>query len=264
MNGVAALPLVAWQGYRVRRNLIPAPAPTGPNAGATGPDPTIRIAVIGESTAAGCGVETFEDSLAAAFARNLAARCASDVAWFVLGQDGATSSRIRHRLVPELSGEWDLVALLAGVNDVLTRRGAVEWGENVGAIVDALEARSRRVVVAGLPRFAEFPQLPRALARYLDRRARALDQVAERVCELRDRTVWIGSEGLAPSADFFAVDGFHPSAEGYQQWADWLCSRLFQRVSCPRGSLDCQGGDFRYQNRHPRSQRPPGRSTNRR
>ncbi|HEX5533643.1 MAG TPA: SGNH/GDSL hydrolase family protein [Actinomycetales bacterium] len=231
MSTVAALPLVAWQGYRVRRTLNPAPAPTDPNAGVTGPDPTVRLAVIGESTAAGCGVDTFEDSIAAALARDLAERLHENVSWFVLGQDGATSRRILHRLLPDLPGGWDLVVLLAGVNDVLSRRPPAEWGANLEAILDGLEARSRRVVVAGLPTFTEFPQLPGALSRYLDRRARALDRVAEQVCRPRDRTVWVGSEGMDAAPGFFAVDGFHPSAEGYRQWANWLCGRLFDSES---------------------------------
>jgi lysophospholipase L1-like esterase len=186
----------------------------------------VRLAVIGESTAAGCGVETYDDSIAAAFARCLADHRGQDVSWFVLGQDGATSRRILHRLLPELPGGWDLVVLLAGVNDVLSRRRPAEWRANLDAILDGLEARSRQVVVAGLPTFAEFPQLPVALSRYLDRRARALDRVAEQVCQQRDRAFWIGSGDMEASPDFFAVDGFHPSAEGYQQWANWLCSRL--------------------------------------
>jgi lysophospholipase L1-like esterase len=172
-------------------------------------------------------VDSYEDSLAAALARNLSHRVGDDVSWFVLGQDGATSRRILHRLLPDLPAGWDLVVLLAGVNDVLSRRRPAEWRANLEAILDGLEARSRRVVVAGLPTFSEFPQLPAALSRYLDGRARALDRVAEQVCHPRDRAVWVGSEGMEAGPGFFAVDGFHPSAEGYRQWADWLCSRLF-------------------------------------
>jgi lysophospholipase L1-like esterase len=193
----------------------------------------MRLAVIGESTAAGCGVENYEDSIAAAFARCLADRRGHDVSWFVLGQDGATSRRILHRLMPDLADGWDLVVLLAGVNDVLSRRRPAEWRANLEAILHGLEARSRRVVVAGLPTFAEFPQLPVALSRYLDRRARALDRVAEQVCQQRDHAVWVGSEGVEAGPDFFAIDGFHPSAEGYRQWANLLCERLFDSVRGP-------------------------------
>jgi lysophospholipase L1-like esterase len=116
----------------------------------------LRIGVLGESTAAGCGVDTHEEGFPGCLAREFVARTGRPVTWEVVGQFGATSRRIRHRLLPELGGELDLAVLLAGGNDVLARRTPGEWRDDLTAIVSGLADRAEHVVVSGIPPFARF------------------------------------------------------------------------------------------------------------
>ncbi|UED86232.1 hypothetical protein K4G22_20220 [Streptomyces profundus] len=135
------LPVVAVQGLRVRSATEVLPPAAGPLAGrvpaggdaASGPasGDALRLGVLGESTAAGCGVDSHADGFPGCLARELAARTKRPVAWEVVGLHGATARRVRHRLLPQLEGRFDTVVLLAGVNDVLSRRspgsGARIW-----------------------------------------------------------------------------------------------------------------------------------------
>jgi lysophospholipase L1-like esterase len=180
----------------------------------------MSIAVVGESTAAGYGVDSHDLAFAGCLARELAVRSGRRVRWAVVGQDGATARRIRHRLVPQLGRDLDLAVLLAGANDVLSRRSPRQWGDDLTAIVDDLANRARKVVVTGIPPFELFPALPRTLARYLAEGAATLNAVSRQVCGDHPRATWIGaSDGLDIGPEFFGPDRFHPSTVGYERWA---------------------------------------------
>ncbi|MEK8142937.1 hypothetical protein NKH18_14565 [Streptomyces sp. M10(2022)] len=81
--------------------------------------------------------------------------------------------------------------------------------------------------MVGIPPFADFPSLPSALARYCAKRAAALDRASQQVCAERPRATWMGSADIMQiTPDFFARDGFHPSAHGYGRWARAVADQL--------------------------------------
>jgi lysophospholipase L1-like esterase len=223
------LPIVAVQGMWVRSATDPLPPAAGPTTGTVGDAsrPPLRIAVVGESTAAGCGVDTHDDGFPGCLAREIAARTRRPVRWEVVGQHAATARRIRYRLVPLLDHRLSVAVLLAGVNDVLTRRTPGQWREDLGAIVEDLAGRAERVAVTGLPPFESFPSLPATLRRYLARRADALDEVSRQICAGQPQATWVGSTDILPvGPEFFSRDRFHPSAAGYRRWARAVADHL--------------------------------------
>ncbi|MGK3952437.1 SGNH/GDSL hydrolase family protein [Microbacterium sp. I2] len=229
MNPLRPL-IVAAQGWWVRRTIHLLPPAGGPASGLIGDslDEPLRIAVVGESTAAGAGVRAHQDGFAGALAHGLAESAGRPVLWSVVGQFGATARRIRHRLVPQLGPRYDLVVLLAGANDVLSGRSAAEWREDLTAILDLLALRTGRTIVVGTPPFASFPSLPRTLRRHLAESGHVLDEVARQVCAAREDAEWMPSadDQVDVGPDFFAADGFHPSAIGYRRWAGLVRQRV--------------------------------------
>jgi GDSL-like Lipase/Acylhydrolase family len=179
------LPIVAAQGMWMRSTIKLVSPAAGPTSGTAGDPsrPPVRIAVVGESTAAGCGVDTHDHGFPGWLARELAARARRPVSWEVVGQFGATARRIRYRLLPRLSEHLNVAVLLAGGNDVLTRRTPDQWGDDLAAIVEDLADRAEQVAVTGVPPFAAFPSLPSTLGRYLAQRASALDAVSQAVAD---------------------------------------------------------------------------------
>ncbi|GAB3838628.1 hypothetical protein GCM10027610_042960 [Dactylosporangium cerinum] len=190
------LPVVAVQGLWLRSTLRLASAPGGGTSG-TAPGPTgppLRLAVLGDSTAAGCGVTGDDEAFAAGFAQEVATRTRRPVDWQVVGQFGATARRVRFRLVPRLDDDLDTVVLLAGANDVLAGRGPSLWREDLTGILADLSHITHQVVVAGIPPFGLFPSIPATLGRYLGERADALNAVSREVCGRNPRTTtFIGS-----------------------------------------------------------------------
>lgn len=220
------MPLVAVQGLWLRSTLTLASPAGGPTSGTVeGYGSPLRIAVIGESTAAGCGVDSHDAGFPACLAREVSARTHRTVTWEVVGQFGATARRIRYRLLHRLGEDFDVAVLLAGGNDVLARRAPEQWRDDLAAIVDELMDRAAHVVVAAIPPFALFPSLPAALRRYLGDRAAALDAISRQVCAELPCTTWVSTPGTPPPG-FFAQDRFHPSAFGYRRWAEIVADRL--------------------------------------
>lgn len=222
------LPLIAAQGLWVRARTERLPEASGPFEGTAGEGTgtRLRIGVLGESTAAGCGVGTHDDGFTACLAREVAERTGRPVHWQVTGRNSATVHVMRHELLPRLGKDLDAAVLLAGVNDVLHRSSPAKWGEDLGAVLDGLNERAGRVAMTGVPPFESFPSLPGALRRYLAQRAEALDEVSRPICAERG-VRWIASADAVPvGPEFFARDRFHPSASGYRRWAGIVAGDL--------------------------------------
>ena len=227
---ILKLPVAVVQGMWLRAAMKPARPATGPTSGTAGTssDPPLRIAVVGDSTAAGCGVGSHDNGFAGCLAREITARTQWPVQWQVVGQFGATARRIRYRLLPRLGEDLNVAVLLAGGNDVMSRRSPGEWRDDLSAIVDGLTDRADYVVVAGLPPFALIPAIPASLGRYLSERAAALDEISRQICTGCAGATWVCMTG-APPAGFFSADRFHPSATGYQLWAQAVADHLVPR-----------------------------------
>jgi lysophospholipase L1-like esterase len=223
-------PVIAAQGLWVRSSIKLLPPAAGPTTGTVGQAQAgnpVRIAVLGESTAAGCGVDTHDEGFPGSLARIVAQRTGRPVEWQAVGQHGATGRRIRYKLLPEIGQDLTLAVLLAGANDVLSRRTPAQWAEDLAAIVDDLAQRAEQVVVVGIPPFKTFPSLPGTLRRYLARGAAAVDEASRRVCAERPRATFVSSTDVLPiGADFFSGDRFHPSAYGYLRWAETVADEL--------------------------------------
>ncbi|WP_436531527.1 SGNH/GDSL hydrolase family protein [Actinoplanes sp. HUAS TT8] len=215
------LPVVAVQAMWMRHRKVTIPAAAGPSSGVlhAGAE-TLRIAVVGDSIAAGYGVESHDQGFSGSLARELSERTGRTVAWSAVGQYGATVRRVRHRLLRRLTGPYDVVLVVAGANDVLGGRQPHEWAEDLTAVVEALSREATRVMVAGIPPFAQLPCMPRILGRHLARRAEALDRASREVCASFPAAAWVDGEVLLPyRSEYFAPDGFHPSALGCRRWS---------------------------------------------
>lgn len=224
------MPIVAVQGWQMRSQTEILPPAEGPTTGTVGDGSAgtpLRVAVLGESTAAGCGVDTHDNGFPGCLAREVSDRTNRPVTWEVVGQHGATARRIRHKLLPQLGENYTLAVLLAGANDVLSRRTPAQWSDDLTAIVDDLAKRAEHVAVVGIPPFKTFPSLPGMLRRYLAENAGILDRTAQRVCADRPQVTWVDStDVMRIDPEFFARDHFHPSVFGYLRWAQAVAHQL--------------------------------------
>ncbi|HZU55330.1 MAG TPA: SGNH/GDSL hydrolase family protein [Actinocrinis sp.] len=203
-----------------------SPSPTSPtSASLTSPFDSrpLRFAVLGDSTAAGYGVERADQTPGALLAAALAAHAGRPLLLANVARVGACSDRLSEQVDALLADGPEhapqVAAIMIGANDVTHRLPPTEAAANLGEAVRRLRAVGCQVVVGTCPDLGTIRpiQVPlRWLARRWSRRLAALQ--ARAVHEAGGRSVPLGAllgPEFAARAELFGPDRFHPSAEGY-------------------------------------------------
>jgi lysophospholipase L1-like esterase len=188
------------------------------------PAPALRIALLGDSSAAGYGVERVEDTPGAQLASGVAAAADRRVHLRELAVVGAQSVDLANQVDRALPTEPDVAVILIGANDVTHTVLPTQSVHHLGEAVRRLRAAGVDVVVGTCPDLGTVrPIAPplRQVARAWSRRLAAAQTIA--VVEAGGQSVSVGSilgpEFDAAPAILFGPDQFHPSADGYRSLA---------------------------------------------
>jgi lysophospholipase L1-like esterase len=188
------------------------------------PGPALKIALLGDSSAAGYGVERVEETPGALLASWAAERADRRVYLRAFARVGARSSDLAGQLDRALPTRPDVAVILIGVNDVTHRvRPAASVGDLAEAVRRLKEAEVA-VLVGTCPDLGTVKPIPpplKQVARAWSRRLAAAQTIP--VLEGGGRTVSLGSilgpDFAAAPAILFGPDRFHPSAAGYRSLA---------------------------------------------
>ena len=180
----------------------------------------LRLALLGDSSMVGYGVQTAAETPGALFGTGLARLANCPVAVVSSAVIGARSVDLAAQVDEALSYDPELAVIFIGGNDVTHKtRPSVAVAQLAGAVQRLVEAGAQ-VVVGTCPDLGTIRPIPQPL-RYLVRRwsrdLAAAQTVA--VVEAGGRTVslgdLLGAEFAAHPAEMFSSDRFHPSAAGY-------------------------------------------------
>jgi lysophospholipase L1-like esterase len=185
----------------------------------------IRIAMLGDSSAAGYGVTESARTPGALLAAGLAEAAGSPVRLQNVAKVGGQSSDLGWQLERVLTAGPDgkaphVAVIMIGANDVTHRVKVTESIRFLGDAVRRLRAAGVEVVVGTCPDLGTIRPVAQPLRRLARRWSRQLAaaQTIE-VVSAGGRTVSLGSllgpEFDARPEDMFGPDRFHPSAEGY-------------------------------------------------
>jgi lysophospholipase L1-like esterase len=185
------------------------------------PGPAVKVALLGDSSAAGYGVDRVEETPGALLASGVAERADRRVYLREFAKVGARSSDLGGQVDRALPIEPDVAVILIGANDVTHR---VRPAASVGDLAEAvrrLRGAGVAVLVGTCPDLGTVKPIPpplKQVARTWSRRMAAAQTIA--VLEGGGRTVSLGSvlgpEFAAAPALLFGPDRFHPSAAGYR------------------------------------------------
>ncbi|QCX26671.1 SGNH/GDSL hydrolase family protein [Nocardioides jishulii] len=191
------------------------------------PGPPLEVALLGDSSALGYGVDQVEHTPGAYWASGMAAAANRRVHLRSYPVIGAQSSDLRTQVDRVLEARCDVAMILVGPNDVTHMVRPAASVRHLGEAVHRLRHAGVEVVVGTCPDLGTIrPILPplRQLARHWSRRLAA----AQAIVALNEgaRTVSLGDilgpEFAAEPAELFGPDKFHPSPEGYHACADVL------------------------------------------
>ena len=227
------VPLMAVQGRYVRSRTPMLPEAGGARIGEhAGEGPPMRILVLGESTAAGCGVSRQSDGMGGQLAQAWTRRTGQAVSWQVVGRNGVTARDTRQRLLPLVPiAPFDLAVIILGVNDTKNLTSASRWQSDLQLLFADLRDRIGPVplLISAVPPMGSFPGLPWPLGTFLGLRASLMDGALQRAVSQTEGAIYAGPiSALAP--EMFSIDRFHPGERGYAAWADGLAEVAIARL----------------------------------
>ncbi len=205
---------------------------TGITEGTEGSSPSIvTLLVLGDSGAAGFGVEHPEQTTGAAAASGLAQAAGRPVRLRSVAVVGAQSGDLQGQLDLVDPPAPDLALIIVGANDVTHR---VPPGRSVALLVAAIERLHNdgvAVVVGTCPDLGTVRPIPHPLRWVVRRWSRSISaaqmvaavQAGARAVALADL---LGPEFDAHPDRMFGPDRFHPSVEGYRAVAEALVPSL--------------------------------------
>ncbi|WP_095210567.1 SGNH/GDSL hydrolase family protein [Endozoicomonas ascidiicola] len=212
--------IIALQAKWAKKTAIRLPEASGSREELTGNSPTLLH--IGESTVAGVGVSHINDGLTAQIIKDLDSRHHKTMDWQVLGINGAKISDLLHCQTAIKSP--DVLLITTGVNDTTGFTSTSTWRKNLKQCVDTFANTDTDVYFTAVPPMEKFPLLPRPLNYFLGVRAAWLDWQLKTLCQQQG---WNYLENtLDTRKEFIAPDGYHPSAEGYRQWAGMISGKI--------------------------------------
>src|SRR6188472_4122912 len=191
------------------------------------PGPAIKVALPGDSSAAGYGVERIVETPGAFFASGLAKQANRRVHLRTYAKVGAQSFDLAGQIERALPNRPDLAVILIGANDVTHR---VRPSQSVRYLADSVRRLGEagvKVLVGTCPDLGSIKPIPpplKQVARSMSRRLAAAQAIV--VVEEGGVAVSLGSilgpDFAAAPAVLFGPDQFHPSAEGYRAVAEVL------------------------------------------
>jgi lysophospholipase L1-like esterase len=207
----------------------------------------LQLAILGDSSAAGLGVERAEETPGAVLASGLAGAAGRTVRLVNVAFSGGRSSDLAGQLEQLLERQPapKVAMVMVGGNDVTHRVRSAAAVHDLVQTVTALRAVGCGVVVGTCPDLGTIEPVPqplRLLARKWSRDLAAAQTVA--VVEAGGRTVSLGDllgpEFAAHPRELFSADRFHPSAAGYAK----ACAALLPSI-CAEVGLWPDGGHER-------------------
>ncbi|RLV50728.1 SGNH/GDSL hydrolase family protein [Nocardioides mangrovicus] len=213
---------------RIARHLIGHTQGRVPDAtgwyGRDRPGPAIRMVLLGDSSAAGYGVQRVEETPGAVLASGLSQQSGRRVFLRTLCRVGARSSELAGQVGRALPTRPDVAVVLIGANDVTHGVLPSASVRQLAEAVRMLREARVEVVVGTCPDLGTvrpIPQPLKLLARTWSRRIAAAQTIV--TVESGGRTVSLasilGPDFAAEPGLYFGPDRFHPSATGYASLA---------------------------------------------
>ena len=228
-------PLLIAQGKYVRRQVPRLPHAPEPWSGTfSGRDP-IQVLGFGDSTIAGVGVTDPLHGLTPQFSQALSKEIGRGVSWRAVGRSGATTKDLLGPFLPAaLEHPADVVLVSIGANDaknLLSLTATIRRFEQL--LSELTQGHPNAVLLfSSLPAFYLFPTLPQPLRSVIYAHAQAIERTVRPMIEALPHA-FMSPPPPGYTDSFFAVDGFHPSREGYRDWAGFAL-----RDALERGALE--------------------------
>jgi len=202
----------------VRRNIVELPEPSGSRKGTTGKGPPLKVLILGDSAAAGVGVDHQDSALSGQLLNHL--NPDFQVSWQLEAFTGASTKCILQHIMEMGNQQFDILLTSLGVNDVTANVTIPKWLSLQKSLHEKCfeQFQCQFIIASALPPVAKFPALPQPLRWYLGRRAKQFNRELQKLTSKHKHVHYLDI-GDMEDLGVMAADGFHPGEQVYQQWA---------------------------------------------
>lgn len=237
------LPIMYWQGKRIRKNVPKLPEASG-STGIAGEEhlPIIHLLLLGESTIAGVGVATHEEGFAGTLAKELSRLYSAQIVWTVQARSGYTLQKLRKKILPKLAHHRaELIVIGTGANDAFSLNTPFGFQREATAFVEDLRKQFPDVPLffTNMPPIKSFPAFTFVIQHVLGNLVEILGQTLKRVVtqhpsvfyseEVIRLATWQKRWSVEGEAGDFFSDGVHPSLLTYQIWAKDMAQFIYRQ-----------------------------------
>lgn len=222
------IPSLLIQGYQVKKNTLRLPEPEGMRKGCIGQGKPLSILILGDSAAAGVGVTQQQDALLGALLATL--QHDFKIQYQLEAKTGDTTLQVLERTQKLEHQHFDVVITSIGVNDVTKLISPKKWLQQQQLFYAAIERKftPHTVLVTGVPPMHLFPALPNPLGWLFGQYSSEMNKkLAEFVASRANyQLIQFDLAHFKALNLQMAEDGFHPSKEIYQVWAQELSNKI--------------------------------------
>ncbi|SPL70093.1 SGNH/GDSL hydrolase family protein [Acinetobacter stercoris] len=227
---VVLLPVLVIQGVRVRKNTPRLDEPVGARDGNIGQGQPLSLLILGDSAAAGVGVETQREALSGVLVSEL--KNQFHLQWKLHARTGHTTQQVSQAIQALEQQVYDVIVISVGVNDVTKLISAKIWLKQQKKLFADIHKRfhPKLIVVSGVPPMQHFPALPAPLAWLFGKYAQQMNQGLEQwlISQSGVKFIQYDIEKFQSMNLSMASDGFHPSKEIYAMWGNQVAELIRQ------------------------------------
>jgi acyl-CoA thioesterase-1 len=208
----------------IRKEKMTSTGAQAESGGAAAGAATVVYTALGDSTGVGVGAKDGKGYVARLFERIERERAGARLHNMCVS--GATTEDVlRGQLGRAINTRPTLVTLGIGINDIGHGMTVERFARNYEEILKRLKAETgAAIVVTNIPDMSLAPVIPASERSETRRRVQLFNEELEAIAkryEVRVVDTYTETHKVIPShPEFFSDDGFHPSAEGYEYWAE--------------------------------------------
>jgi lysophospholipase L1-like esterase len=223
---ISPLYLIALpQGLWLKRSAIRLPEAQGARSMSFGnaQKNELKLLYLGESPAAGVGIEHIKHAVSAQVACKLAQT--QNIEWQLLAQNGIKLKELLLKLQQTETQQADICIITMGVNDCTNLTSNRQWQTQLINIITELRSRGcQHIFFTAVPPMQEFPLLPAPLSWIMGYRSHVLNHLLEQVCQQHNAQYLAFSAVLLP--EMICPDGYHPNEKGAELWAQSISQQI--------------------------------------
>lgn len=189
-------------------------------------------AALGDSLTSGVGADNYEESYPYLVSVKLSQQKKAQIELKTFSYPGArTTDLIRDLLGPAIAARPDIITVLIGINDIHGRVGKEEFRNNYEYILGRLtKETSARIYVVSIPQTGTNESMLPPFKYYFEMQTQSYNQIVRSLAEKYGVSfIDLTEITLAESRNndgYYSRDLFHPSAKGYNIWAQTIYDNL--------------------------------------